>query len=47
MVGLPWQTWARLVVWLVIGMALYFGLRPSPCAQRRIVLAEFLTPGPA
>jgi APA family basic amino acid/polyamine antiporter len=25
MLGLPIQTWLRLFVWLVIGMAIYFG----------------------
>jgi len=24
MVFLPWETWLRLIVWLVIGLALYF-----------------------
>jgi APA family basic amino acid/polyamine antiporter len=23
MVGLPWETWARLIIWLVVGMLVY------------------------
>ena len=25
MLGLPGETWLRLVIWLVVGMAIYFG----------------------
>ena len=25
MISLPWSTWLRLIVWLVAGMAIYFG----------------------
>ena len=25
MLGLPWATWERLIIWMVIGIAVYFG----------------------
>ena len=25
MYGLPWDTWARLIIWMLIGVAIYFG----------------------
>jgi APA family basic amino acid/polyamine antiporter len=25
MMGLPWDTWQRLIVWMAIGLALYAG----------------------
>ena len=25
MAGLPWHTWERLIIWLIIGIAIYFG----------------------
>jgi APA family basic amino acid/polyamine antiporter len=25
MLGLPFDTWLRLVIWLILGMAVYFG----------------------
>jgi basic amino acid/polyamine antiporter, APA family len=38
MIGLPWQTWARLVVWLAIGLAIYFASGHRR-AQRRVEAA--------
>jgi APA family basic amino acid/polyamine antiporter len=32
MIGLPLETWARLVIWLVIGLAIYFGYGRSHSA---------------
>jgi APA family basic amino acid/polyamine antiporter len=31
MLGLPWSTWQRLILWMAIGIALYFayGFRKS------------------
>jgi len=35
MVSLPWTTWARLIIWFVIGIVVYFcyGVRHSKLAQ--------------
>ena len=35
MVGLPWETWARLVVWLVLGMVVYVAYGRSHAAAMR------------
>lgn len=35
MLGLPWPTWERLIIWMAIGLAIYFlyGIRHSRIAQ--------------
>jgi len=35
MVGLPWATWERLIIWMVMGLLIYFayGIRHSRIAQ--------------
>ena len=45
MLGLPWETWLRLIVWLVIGMAIYglYGKRHAVAVREGRVLAP--TPG--
>ena len=42
MVGLPWETWLRLVVWLVVGMVIYafYGKRHAVAVRERRVLAR-------
>jgi len=35
MVGLPWETWARLIIWLAVGMLVYFAYgRQNALASR-------------
>jgi basic amino acid/polyamine antiporter, APA family len=29
MASLPWSTWRRLIVWLILGMVIYFGYGKS------------------
>jgi APA family basic amino acid/polyamine antiporter len=41
MAGLPGTTWIRLIVWLAIGLAIYFGYgRRSAERLRRVVVAR-------
>jgi len=37
MVGLPWETWARLIIWLVVGMLVYvaYGRHHAVAARER------------
>ncbi|MGH7500651.1 MAG: amino acid permease [Longimicrobiales bacterium] len=35
MVGLPWATWERLLIWLAIGMVIYFAYGRAGAARRR------------
>ncbi|WP_353506213.1 amino acid permease C-terminal domain-containing protein [Variovorax brevis] len=40
MSALPGDTWLRLVVWLAIGLAIYFGYGQHHSVQRARVLAR-------
>lgn len=35
MYGLPWDTWARLIIWMVIGVVVYFGYSSRHSKLRR------------
>src|SRR5215510_7581642 len=43
MVGLPWETWARLIIWLIVGMVVYFVYG----RERALAAREGRSPQPA
>jgi APA family basic amino acid/polyamine antiporter len=40
MLSLPWSTWLRLIAWLIVGMAIYFGYGRSHSRLRKISGAQ-------
>jgi APA family basic amino acid/polyamine antiporter len=42
MAGLPWPTWERLIVWMVIGLAIYFtyGYRHSVIRHPELAVTD-------
>ena len=44
MVSLPWATWERLLVWLALGLVLYFAYGRSRAKAKRAVVAPAMSP---
>jgi APA family basic amino acid/polyamine antiporter len=44
MVSLPWATWERLLVWLALGLVLYFAYGRSRAKAKRGVMAPAVAP---
>ena len=44
MVFLPWQTWLRMIVWLIIGMVIYFTYGRHHSKVQAAALAKSVTP---
>jgi APA family basic amino acid/polyamine antiporter len=42
MAGLPWPTWERLLIWLAIGLVIYFAYGQRNAERVRVALE---TPG--
>ncbi len=41
MIGLPWTTWERLIVWLILGLTVYFAYGRSGASRKRRDAVEF------
>jgi APA family basic amino acid/polyamine antiporter len=44
MVGLPGDTWLRLLIWLAIGLVIYFGYSRHHSVARRNAARQFVHP---